>query len=57
MMKKLMIAGPNGAGKTTTTEQFSLQQDDLYDEFIKADHIQEVFLHCIQNVLILKQED
>lgn len=35
----MMIAGPNGAGKTTTAEAFLSQQEDLYDEFLNADHI------------------
>ncbi|HSX13768.1 MAG TPA: zeta toxin family protein [Chlamydiales bacterium] len=39
MTKLMMIAGPNGAGKTTTTEAIFYKQDDIYDEFINADHI------------------
>lgn len=39
MKKLMMIAGPNGAGKTTTTEAILSQKEDLYEDFINADHI------------------
>jgi predicted ABC-type ATPase len=39
MKRLMMIAGPNGAGKTTTAKALLSQSQDVYDDFLNADHI------------------